>query len=151
MNDTMKSTVEKAKEVADGTFNFPQIDTDLEVWFTFEGKEYELAELNISFRQGIDHKRQPQTEVRGGRISLLLTQSVPDEIYRWAMTSCLRNGSVEFRSKTASSPLKMEFTNAYCVNFDRVVDSGGGLNTALVISPEEVTINGINFDNRWVR
>lgn len=143
--------ISKATKTAESMFNFPQIDTDLEVWFTFEGKEYELAQFSISFGQGVDHKGQPQIEVRGGRMSLLLTQAVPDNIYKWGMTSCMRSGLVEFRSKTSNPPLKVEFENAYCVNFDRVIDSGGGLNTALVISPEEVTINGINLDNRWVK
>lgn len=151
MKEMIKSTVEnKAKEVASGLFNLPQIDTDLEVWFVFEGKEYELAQFSISFGQGVDHKGQPQVETRGGRIMLTLSESVPDNIYKWAMTSCMRDGLVEYRSKTASSPLKVEFVNGYCVNLNRLVDSNGGLTTALIISPEEVTINGINMDNRWV-
>lgn len=158
MKNTIKSTtdnikntaVNKAKEAASGFFNFPQIDSDLTVWFIFEGKEFELAQFGISFGQSVDYKGQPQNEVRGGRILLSLTEAVPDNIYDWAMTSYTKNGVIEFRSKTANSPLKIEFTNGYCVNFERVIDLNIGLKTALIISPEEVSINGMSIDNCWV-
>jgi hypothetical protein len=44
------------------------------------------------------------------------------------------------------------FTNAYCVNLKRVIESlGQGLSTTLILSPESVSVNGIEFDNRWVK
>lgn len=151
MKELIKTTVaNKAKEAASGLFNFPQIDTDTEVWFIFEGEEYELAQFSISFGQGMDHKGQPQIETRGGRIMLTLIEAVPDNIYKWAMTSCMRNGTIEYRSKTASSPLKIEFVNGFCVGLDRLITNETGLTTALAISPEEVRVNGIELDNRWV-
>ena len=150
MKDKIKSAVtDKAKSLAKGIFNFPQIDSDIEVWFIFEGKEYEVNQFNIAFRQSVDYKGQPQEEVRGGRIILQLTQTLPDNIYRWAMTSCLRSGSVEFRSKTSSAPLKVEFAEAFCLSFKRVVDSSGGVKTSITISPNEILINGLDFYNNW--
>jgi hypothetical protein len=146
----MNKITDKIKEAAGDMFDFPQIDSDLEAWFIFEDKEYELSQFNISFGQGVDFKGQPQDEVRGGRILLTLSEAVPESIYRWAMTSCLRDGSVVFRSKTSNAPLKIEFRNGACINFDRVISPGIGLSTALVISPEEVTINGIDMGNHWV-
>ena len=131
-------------------FNFPQIDSDLTVWFILDGKEYEVEQFNIKFEQGVDYKGQPQDEVRGGRILLTLSEAVPDSIYKWALTSSTKNGIVEFRSKTTNPPLKVEFLNGYCIGFNRVIDSKGGLTTALVILPEEATINGINMENHWV-
>lgn len=139
----------KLKESADNRLNFPQVDSDLEVWLIFEGEEYEVNQFNIGFNQSVDHKGQPQSEVRGGRMMLTLTQAVPENVYQWAMTSCLRDGAIEFRSKTTSSPLKVEFTNAYCVGFNRIIAGKGGLSTALTLSPEDVTINGISLYNNW--
>lgn len=151
MNDKIKNkVVEKAKDMAEGLFNFPQIDSKLTVWFIFEGKDYEAAQFSIAFGQSVDHKGQPQDEVRGGRILLTLTEAVPDNIYKWAMTSCMRDGVIEFRSETSSNPLKIEFTNGFCVNLDRVIDTGTGLNTSLIVSAEEININGISLDNHWV-
>ena len=131
-------------------FNFPSVDSDITVWFILDNREYELSQFSISFGQSVDHKGQPQNEVRGGRMMLSLTQTLPDDIYKWAMTSSTKNGEVTFRSKTANAPLKIEFRNAYCTSFERSIEAMVGLTSTLVISPEEITINGIHFDNHWV-
>lgn len=135
-----------------GLFSFPQIDSDLTAWFILDGKEYEMGQFNISFGQSVDeHKGQPQDEVRGGKMLVGLTQTLPDSLYRWAMTSSKKNGEIVFRSKTANAPLRITFMNTYCVNFQRVITNGGGVNTTLVLSPDEIIINGISFDNHWVK
>lgn len=143
--------ISKAKEVAANAFNFPQVDSDLTVWLVLEGKEFELSDFSISFGQSVDHKGQPQDEVRGGQMKFTLTQTLPENIYKWAMISCAKDGEVVFRSKTTNAPLRVEFKNAYCVNFERIiVGGGGGLSTHLTVSPDEVLVNGISFDNHWV-
>lgn len=131
-------------------FELPQIDSDLTAWFILDGKEYEMSQFNISFNQLVDHKGQPQDETRGGRMLIGLTQTLPDSIYRWAMTSAPKNGEIVFRSKTTNAPLRIEFTNAYCVNCQRQISNISGLNSTLSISPDEILINGISFDNHWV-
>jgi len=136
--------------MAGNIFNFPSVDSDITVWFILDNREYELSQFSISFGQSVDHKGQPQNEVRGGRMMLSLTQTLPDDIYKWAMTSSTKNGEVIFRSKTANAPLKIEFRNAYCTSFERSIEAMVGLTSTLVISPEEITINGIHFDNHWV-
>ncbi|GEM_PF-194234 len=164
MGDTLKNTAitaatsavanssvaNKVKEATSGLFNFTQVDSNLEVWFIFEGREYELSQFSINVGQGVDFKGQPQNEVRGGRILITLTEAVPDTIYTWAMTSCMRNGEIEFRSKTSNAPLKIEFINGYCVNLQRTVESFTGLNTDMIISSGEISINGISLENHWV-
>ena len=131
-------------------FELPQIDSDLTAWFILDGKEYEMSQFNISFNQLVDHKGQPQDETRGGRMLIGLTQTLPDSLYRWAMTSTPKNGEIVFRSKTTNAPLRIEFTNAYCVNFERLINAGTGICSELLISPDEIAINGISFDNHWV-
>ena len=69
-----------------GLFNLPQIDSDLTAWFILDGKKYEMSQFSISFGQSVDHKGQPQDEVRGGRMLVSLSQTLPDSINRWAMT-----------------------------------------------------------------
>lgn len=132
-----------------GLFSLPQIDSELTAWFILDGKEYELAQFNINFGQQVDYKGQPQDEVRGGRILISLTQILPDSLYRWAMTSSPKNGEIIFRSKTMNSPLKIAFMNGYCVNFDRIIDTNSGVCSDILISPDEILINGISFDNHW--
>ena len=131
-------------------FELPQIDSDLTAWFILDGKEYEMSQFNISFNQLVDHKGQSQDETRGGRMLIGLTQTLPDSLYRWAMTSTPKNGEIVFRSKTTNAPLRLEFMNAYCVNFERLINAGTGVCSELLISPDEIVINGISFDNHWV-
>ena len=131
-------------------FELPQIDSDLTAWFILDGKEYEMSQFNISFNQLVDHKGQPQDETRGGRMLIGLTQTLPDSLYRWAMTTTPKNGEIVFRSKTTNAPLRLEFMNAYCVNLQRQISNISGLNSTLSISPDEILINGISFDNHWV-
>lgn len=133
-----------------GFFQLPQIDSNLTAWFKLDGKEYEMNHFNIGFGQSVDHKGQPQDEVRGGRLTIGLTQTLPDSVYEWAMKSIPKSGEVTFRSKTTNAPLKIIFTNAYCVNFMRSISDKGGVKTSLNISPDEIMINGISFDNHWI-
>ena len=130
-------------------FSLPKIDSDLTAWFILDGKEYEMSQFSISFGQSVDHKGQPQDEVRGGRMLVVLTQALPDNLYRWAMTSSPKNGEIVFRSKTANSPLRIIFNNAYCVSFQRQVGNASGMISKLLISPDEILMNGISFDNHW--
>lgn len=129
--------------------NFDFIDSDLTVWFILDGKEYELNQFGISFGQSVDFKGQPQDEVRGGRMLVMLSQTLPDSIYRWAMTSSVKDGEVIFRSKTQNAPFRVVFKNAYCISFTRNIIDGGGVKSSLFISPDEILINGISFDNHW--
>jgi len=129
----------------------PQIDADTTAWLVLDGKEYELTEFNIGFSQSTDHNGQPQSEVRGGRMLITLNELVPESVYKWAMTSTTRSGEVIFRARTTNAPLRIEFMNAYCTNFERTISQSEGLGTTLMISPEEILMNGINFDNRWAK
>lgn len=131
--------------------NFSHTDSDFTVWFILDGQEYELSQFNISFGQSVDHKGQPQDEVRGGRMLVVLTQTLPDSLYRWAMTSSTKDGEVVFRSKTANAPFRVKFMNAYCVSFSRNITDGGGVNSSLLISPDEILVNENSFDNHWVK
>ena len=130
--------------------NFDRIDSNITVWMTIDGQDYEVSHFNIGFVQSSDAKGEPQDEVRGGLMQLTLTQMIPESLYTWAMKTTPKDGVINFRIESGSAPLKIEFINAFCIGFQRVVGAhAGGLATALSISPEELRINGISFDNRW--
>lgn len=133
-----------------GLFSLPQVESDLTVYFVLDAVEYEVCRFSIGFSQSVDYKGQPQDEVRGGRMLLELSQTLPDNVYLWAMTSCPKSGEVIFRSKSTEAPFRVIFKNAYCVNFERIIMNGGGIKTTLLISPDELSVNGISFDNHWV-
>lgn len=127
------------------------LDSEISATLQVMGRTYEIFQFNIGFVQPTDDKGEPQMEIRGGQLMVTLRQAVGDEIYNWALNQWMRqDGEVIFSTETGSSPLKISFKKGYCVHFERVVDStGGGLRTSLLISSEEVTLNGITLNNDW--
>ena len=137
-----------------GLFNFPQVDSNVNVIFSVDGDEYAVEQFKIGFHQPVDNlKNQPEGEVRGGRIMITLSQTVKSNIYGWAVKPWMKkSGAVLFKTGTSGVIFEVAFTNAYCVNLKRVIESlGQGLSTSLILSPESVSVNGIEFDNRWVK
>lgn len=137
-----------------GLFSFPQVDSNVNVIFSVDGDEYAVEQFKIGFHQPVDGiKNQPEGEVRGGRIMITLSQTVKNNIYGWAVKPWMKkNGAVLFKTGTSGVIFEVSFTNAYCVNLKRVIESlGQGLSTTLILSPESVSVNGIEFDNRWVK
>jgi len=137
-----------------GLFNFPQVDSNVNVTFCVDGDEYEVEQFKIGFHQPVDgNKNQPEGEVRGGRIMITLSQTVKNNIYGWAIKPWVKkNGAVLFKTGTSGVVFEVAFINAYCVNLQRVISAiGQGLSTTLVLSPESVSVNGIDFNNIWVK
>lgn len=128
------------------------LDSEITVTFWVMGQTYEVFQFNLGFTQPTDEKGEPQAEIRGGRLMITLGQTVSDEIYNWAMNRWMqKDGEVIFSKETGSSPLKISFKRGYCVHFERVIDcTGGGLKTSLLISPEEISLNGFTMNNNWV-
>lgn len=137
-----------------GLFSFPQVDSNVNVIFSVDGDEYAVEQFKIGFHQPVDGiKNQPEGEVRGGRIMITLSQTVKNNIYGWAVKPWMKkNGAVLFKTGTSGVIFEVAFTNAYCVNLKRVIESlGQGLSTTLIFLTESVSVNGIEFDNRWVK
>lgn len=134
-------------------FSFPEIDTSVSVWLSLDGEEYEVSQFKIGFHQPVDsNKNQPEGEVRGGKLIITLTQAVKSNIYGWSIKPWVKkDGTVLFKTGTSGVIFDVKFTNAYCVSLKRVVQPQIGLSTTLLISPEKVTFNGIEFDNNWVK
>ena len=79
-----------------GLFNFPQVDSNVNVIFSVDGDEYAVEQFKIGFHQPVDNlKNQPEGEVRGGRIMITLSQTVKSNIYGWAVKPWVKkNGAV---------------------------------------------------------
>lgn len=130
---------------------FPLVDANTNAWLIVDGREYEINQFSIDFRQWVDHKGQPQSDMRGGKMYLVLTEVLPESMYYWAVRTHPKSGEVVFKSQTGSAPLKVEFIDGYCIDLVRTVVSGVGLRTNLVISAKKVVVNGITLDRRWVK
>lgn len=130
--------------------NLSQPLAHLTTRFVLDGIIYEVGKFNIGFGQPKDHKGQPQQEVKGGQILITLLHAADDTLYSWAKhPSTLKNGTVEFQTDLGMTVLRIEFTNAYCVNLKREISSTQGTKTTLIISPEKVSLDGITHDNEW--
>jgi len=106
---------------------FTQIDTHVEAKFVLDGKEYEIEHFGINFSQEVSHKGQPQNEMKGGQLSITLTQSVGDTIYDWAKRENKRkDGKVLFQSKTAGTVLDISFFNANCIRLKHKINATKG-------------------------
>ena len=136
-----------------GLFSFPQVDSNVNVIFSVDGDEYAVDQFKIGFHQPVDGiKNQPEGEVRGGRIMITLSQTVKNNIYGWAVKPWMKkNGAVLFKTGTSGVIFEVAFTNAYCYRLQRNLNVGTGLETILILSPETVSLNGIFFDNNWIK
>jgi hypothetical protein len=137
------------------TLGFPQTDSNITAYFKLfdTHKEYELASFNIEFIQPTDHKGEPQGEVMGGQITVAFSQALEEDFIDWAISySKKRNGIIEFRVESASAPMKIEFVNGCCINFFQRMSSieKMGIETTLVISSEEIIVNGISLYKDWI-
>lgn len=141
----------KILDKATSFFNFPQIDSNVTVWLNVDGKEYEVDQFKIGFSQPTDDKGKPQSEIKGGQLMVTLSETVPDTIYDWAIKpNREKDGRVIFKIDTGSAPLRVEFFRAACINFNRNVSSSGGLQTNLILSPDRLMINGVEYNNFWI-
>lgn len=136
-----------------GLFNFPQVDSNVNVIFCVDGDEYEVEQFKIGFHQPVDgNKNQPEGEVRGGRIMITLSQTVKNNIYGWAIKPWVKkNGVILFKTGTSGVIFEVTFMNAYCISLKRSIGIAVGLNTTVILSPESVSLNGIDFNNQWVK
>jgi hypothetical protein len=122
----------------------------IEVYFILDGKKYQVEDFHISATQDIDHKGQPQSEVNGGKLVIALPQMADNNLYMWAKKSTLlKNGQVLFQTDMGMTILEISFENAYCISLSRSVSNIMGASTRLLISPERISINGIEHENIW--
>lgn len=122
----------------------------INVYFFLDGKKYEVEHFNTSFSQEYDYKGQPQNEVHGGQLVITVTNSADDNLYLWAKKSTLlKSGEILFQTDLGITVLRLNFTNAYCVNLTREISAYSGTKTTLIIAPESINANGVTHDNKW--
>lgn len=109
---------------------------------------YELLSCDYSFAKSTDQNGKTQTEVRGGTIKVCYPNVPQPEFMGWMLKSGkLENGAIQVNKLTIGS---VEFVNGHCVGFRQHIDTiGGGTKTHMAISPEELRVNDMSFDNHW--
>lgn len=122
----------------------------INAYLILDGQKYEIEKFTTNFIQPSDFKGQPQHEVKGGKVTIVLSQTADDNLYLWAKQSTLRKGGeILFQTDLGITVLRINFTNAYCINLTREINALTGTKTSLVIAPEIITLNGIEHNNFW--
>ena len=120
------------------------------VKFILDGKAYEIEDFKMGFSQPTDYKGQPQHEIKGGQFVVTISEVADDNLYLWAKKPTeLKNGAILFQTDLGMTVMEIIFMKAYCVSLSRSADEATGTSTVLVISPEEVHIDGIEHNNFW--
>jgi len=128
--------------------NLPNAHID--ATFVLDGKEYQVENFQITFLQPKDFKGQPQHETKGGQFTVVIPQAADNNLLLWAKTSTLlKSGYVFFKTDLGIRVLTIEFTNAYCTDLTRSINASSGTSTSLIISPEEISLNGVEHNNFW--
>ncbi|MDR1582841.1 MAG: type VI secretion system needle protein Hcp [Prevotellaceae bacterium] len=132
-------------------YSFLHPDAYLEVYLYVQNEEYEIADFAMEFNQSIDFRGQPQSEVNGGILCVTLNQIPKESVNQWMLRSQQKeSGRIAFQTGNSNSPLEILFKDAYCVYYEkRISGDGKGVQTLLHISPAELTLNSIKFNNFW--
>jgi len=130
---------------------FEQIDTNIEGFLFIDSFKYEIIDFNIGFGQAIDHKGQPQHEVKGGQIFITLTEVPAPSIYDWAKRSNKpKSGKILFQTASRGTILTISFEEAHCFSFSQKVNFTSGTEVNLGITCKELTIADIVHTNNWI-
>ncbi|MCL1941989.1 MAG: hypothetical protein FWF54_00325 [Candidatus Azobacteroides sp.] len=125
------------------------------VEFLFRGKKYILEEFDLEFRQDVNDKNKPDSEVYGGMITLTISETPDEWINAWVMNTYEKQDG-EFRflvngpKIVESAAMHISFKEAYCISCRKVMTpKGAGLLTTLIISPRKLKIGGEEYESRW--
>lgn len=107
------------------------------------GQSYEIDSFSTNFSQGTDFKGEPQEDTQGGVVNFSIG-TLPDKTFnRWMLKSEeLKDGVFVFEQGDQNSPLKVKFTEAFCVHMATRTSISEGLYTQYTISANEIDLNG---------
>lgn len=131
-------------------FDFEDISIDCIL--NINGQKYEIEAFETEFRQPEDFKGEPQHEVKGGLLLVTLKQKTDNNLNRWMFQRNISySGTIIFAPKIriSSIPFIITFTQGKCISFNKVGGSNVGLQLTLLISAEEININGVKHTNSY--
>ena len=137
---------EKAKEAVKDALGM--IDTSVDARMYLNGKEYPVDTFSVQFHQSFDFKGEPQHEVRGGLLSVGLSQVTDEQLNYWMFhPDVYYSGTVVFASfsRIANPVITIEFSEGRCVKYGKGINPSLSLN--LMISAKKIKINGMTHTN----
>jgi hypothetical protein len=115
--------------------------------------EREVLKVTYSFNQAITIEGQTSGIPRGGNITIrvkALNDGNPD-LFNWMVHPNLAmHGVIEFHETVTNSLMKkIEFTDAFCVNFVEMWEDNVGHYEEIILSCREIKNGPVNFTNDW--
>ncbi|MFZ4398505.1 MAG: type VI secretion system tube protein TssD [Bacteroidales bacterium] len=113
----------------------------------------EVMKVSYSFNQATDVEGQMSGIPRGGLIVIqvkALNDGNPD-LLKWMVSPNLaKSGSVDFNeTKTGNLMKKIEFKDAYCVNFIEIWEDKVGHSEEITISCKSIAVGPVVYENKW--
>jgi len=141
-------------KIRSGRLFFGKKEPSIIVQMMFNGQKYIIEEFDLEFKQDVNAKGKPDSMPYGGLITITMSDTSQDSINDWMMDS-FRKQDGEFRFLMNDGMIRegarlvIRFEDAYCVNYQKVVNPvGAGVLTTLVISPRVLKIGNEVFENK---
>ncbi len=115
--------------------------------------EYNVLSLKWDIEQNFDDTGLPVERTQAGQIKVTYESTKDTEIISWALSNRgLKNGElILYNRDSVSTFRKIEFKDAYCVNFSEQFDNINNepLLSEILISARELTIKDAKHVNNW--
>jgi len=121
------------------------------------GRKYILSDLDWVFKQDLDDRCKPCSEVYGGQLSLTISEPIDQSIYNWIINSGTRHsGSIRFYNNSNNfeegAQLVIQFEEAICVRYyKQILAQSSGALTTLVLSPREIKLGDEVYEQKWAK
>ena len=113
---------------------------------------YELENCNFGFSQGVDSNGKPQTEVRGGIISMTYSGLPQQDMLRWMLRSTKYEDGAIVVCNDSNEPLeKIYFEQAACTGLEIEYAQQGKayIKTKITLQARKIKVGETTLENRW--
>jgi len=120
---------------------------------SIDGEEFNILRCDFGIKQNSDETGRPSAKPKGGQINLLIESNIKIDFFEWASSgSATKSGEiVYYRRDNVSSLKKLEFREAYCLEYKECFDAidSQPLQILLTLSAKELVMRGSTFENNW--
>lgn len=142
-------------KIRSGRLFFGKREPTMVVHFLLGGMTYVVEEFDMEFKQDINSKGKPDSDVYGGKLTVTISDTPNDAINQWMM-DCYKKQDGEFRFLVNEDKIQegallhIQFKDAYCIDYQKVMNpQGAGVLTTIVISPKYLRVGNEEFENNW--
>lgn len=123
-------------------------------YIVIDGEEHGLSSCSFSVFRGTNAQGEPQGDVDSGKITFSLTGMDDSPFFLWAATEHMKkDGMILFKDTTNKTQerKKLEFTDAYAVEFQEGWGNAGDSVETVTISARIIKMHGKEVVNEWSR